>query len=119
MGTTPWMATISMFRRFSGARRSDGHREGRAFGARVSLGVIAHGAPIVYFTFPGLAALGVAHAATTRHLPGARPFGDPSAPFGPEAGRALAPAGLDLGRVAFARQVHGVEVARVTKPGHV
>jgi len=80
--------------------------------------VIAHGTPAVYFTFPGLAELGVAHAATTRHLPGARPFGDPKAPFGPEADVALGPAGLDLGRVAFARQVHGVDVARVTKPGH-
>jgi copper oxidase (laccase) domain-containing protein len=84
----------------------------------VGPGAIAHGTPVVYFTFPGLADMGLAHAATTRHLPGARPFGDPAAPFGAEAGAALAPAGLDLGRVAFARQVHGVDAARVTKAGH-
>jgi hypothetical protein len=80
--------------------------------------VIAHGAPAVYLAFPRLAELGLAHAATTRHLPGARPFGDPASPFGPEAAVALAPAGLDLGRAAFARQVHGVEAARVVRPGH-
>src|SRR5262245_66289459 len=79
--------------------------------------VIAHGSPPVYFTFPGLAELGVAHATTTRHLPGARPFGDPSAPFGEEAGAALAPAGLDLARAAFARQVPGVPSARATAAG--
>jgi YfiH family protein len=73
---------------------------------------------VVYFTFRGLAASGVPHAATTRHLPGARPFGDPASPFGAAAAAALAPAGLDLGRVAFARQVHGVQSTLVTKAGH-
>jgi YfiH family protein len=80
--------------------------------------VIPHGAPTVYLTFRGLAAAGIPHAATTRHLPGARPFGDPVSPFGAEAAAALAPAGLDLGRVAFARQVHGVERALVARAGH-
>jgi YfiH family protein len=72
----------------------------------------------MYFTFPSLIDIGLAHAATTRHLPGARPFGDPASPFGVEAAAALVPAGLDLGRVAFARQMHGVDPARVTKAGH-
>jgi YfiH family protein len=75
--------------------------------------LIAHGEPPVYFTFPGLARAGLAHATTTRHCPGlgARRRGD--APFGDETRAALAPAGLDLTRVAWARQVHGADVARV------
>jgi YfiH family protein len=80
--------------------------------------VIGHGEPVVYFAFPGLSQVGLAHAVTTRHLPGARPFGDPQAPFGEEAAVALAPAGIDLARAAFARQVHGIDVARVAKAGH-
>ncbi len=80
--------------------------------------MISHGAPVVYFTFATLAAAGLPHVATTRHLPGARPFGDPVSPFGAEAAAALAPAGLDLGRAAFARQMHGVDHARVAKAGH-
>jgi YfiH family protein len=80
--------------------------------------VIAHGgAPPLYFTFPVLGALGVRHATTTRHFPGARPFGDVTSPFTPEARAALQPAGIDLADVAYARQVHGVDHARMTKGG--
>jgi YfiH family protein len=84
----------------------------------LDVGVTPHGDPVAYFTFPGLAGVGLAHATTTRHLPGARPFGDPVSPFGAEAAVALAPAGLHLGRAAFARQMHGVDAARVTAGGH-
>jgi YfiH family protein len=38
-------------------------------------------------------------------------------PFRPETAQALVPAGLDLGRVAWARQVHGAGVARVATSG--
>jgi YfiH family protein len=80
--------------------------------------VIAHGGePALYLTFSRLGALGVRHATTTRHFPGARPFGDVRSPFTPEARAALLPAGLDLAEVAYARQVHGVDHARMTKGG--
>ena len=71
----------------------------------------------MYFTFAGLTGLGVPHATTTRHCPGVASFAapiDPRAPrppFGPETAPALRPAGLDLSRVGYARQVHGAEAA--------
>jgi purine-nucleoside/S-methyl-5'-thioadenosine phosphorylase / adenosine deaminase len=81
--------------------------------------VIAHGAPVLYFTFRSLGAIGLPHATTTRHFPGVRPFGNSTStsPFTPEALAALEPTGLDVGRAGFARQVHGVERARVTTGG--
>jgi YfiH family protein len=72
----------------------------------------------MYYTFAGLAAVGIPHATTTRNLAGTRPFGDPVSPFGDAAIAALGPAGLDMSRAAFARQMHGVDRARVAKPGH-
>jgi YfiH family protein len=74
------------------------------------------GAPL-YFTFSSLEAIGLRHATTTRHFPGTRPFGAVTSPFLPEAREALLPAGLDLTKVAYGRQVHGVAHARVTSGG--
>lgn len=85
--------------------------------------LIAHGAPPAYFTFASLARLGVPHAATTRHCPGVLSFAEPISPVNPvspfraEAVQALAPAGLDMTRVAYARQVHGADTARVPAGG--
>ncbi len=82
-----------------------------------------HGAPPAYFTFPSLARLGVPHATTTRHCPGVASFAEPispaapAPPFRPEAAWTLAAAGLDLARVAYAKQVHGAEVARAPAGG--
>jgi YfiH family protein len=77
----------------------------------------AHGEPPVYFTFSSLTGLGVPHATTTRHGPeiGAAASGVP--PFDGPAADALAGAGLRMERVAWARQVHGAEVARVGASG--
>jgi hypothetical protein len=76
-----------------------------------------HGEPPVYFTFPGLTKLGVPHATTTRHCPGVGVWSDAMPPFRPDAAATLAPAGLDLTRVSWVRQVHGAEVARATTAG--
>jgi purine-nucleoside/S-methyl-5'-thioadenosine phosphorylase / adenosine deaminase len=85
--------------------------------------LVAHGEPAVYFTFPSLAGLGLPHATTTRHCPGIASFAEPilpqapRAPFRAEAGSMLADAGLDLGRVSYARQVHGAEAGRAPEGG--
>jgi YfiH family protein len=79
--------------------------------------LIPHGQPPYYFTFPGLAAGGLAHATTSRHCPGLRPWADAAGPFPPEGATALAPAGIDLARAAYARQIHGAHVASVAGPG--
>ncbi|MGH7391866.1 MAG: polyphenol oxidase family protein [Candidatus Rokuibacteriota bacterium] len=70
-----------------------------------------------YFTFPSLTAIGVAHATTTRSCPGIASWSETPSPFKAEAAAALRPAGLDLERVAWARQVHGAAVARVGQDG--
>jgi len=75
----------------------------------------AHGEPPRYFTFPALEALGLPHATTTRHCPGLE--GDARGPFAPAAVATLRAAGLDLARVAWARQVHGAAAARVAAAG--
>jgi purine-nucleoside/S-methyl-5'-thioadenosine phosphorylase / adenosine deaminase len=75
-------------------------------------GLKLHGEPPIYFTFPGLAAAGLPHVSTTRHFPGVTPSSQPSGPFDDDAHETLAGAGLDLSRVAYARQVHGAGVAR-------
>jgi YfiH family protein len=80
-------------------------------------GLLSHGEPPVYFTFPGLARLGLAHAATTRHCPGVTAWREAGSPFGPEAETALGAAGFDFTRLAWARQVHGSAVARVSRDG--
>jgi polyphenol oxidase len=85
--------------------------------------LVAHGEPAVYFTFPSLAGLGLPHATTTRHCPGIASFSEPispqapRAPFRVDASSALAGAGLDLGRVCYARQVHGAEAGRAPAGG--
>ena len=78
----------------------------------------AHGEPPRYFTFPSLVAAGLPHASTTRHCPGVTSPSQPTSPFTSDARDVLAAAGLDLARVAYARQVHGAEVAHgVTRAG--
>jgi YfiH family protein len=80
--------------------------------------LIPHGEPPRYFTFPGLAAAGLPHASTTRHCPGVAAPSEPTAPFTQDARDTLAAAGLDLARVAYARQVHGADVApAITRGG--
>jgi YfiH family protein len=76
-----------------------------------------HGEPPTYFTFPSLEALGLPHLTTTRLFPGVTSPSEPTAPFGAEAAAALRSAGLDPTRIAYARQVHGVAVARVSATG--
>jgi polyphenol oxidase len=82
-----------------------------------------HGEPTAYFTFDSLAELGVPHATTTRHCPGVASFAEPilpeapRAPFRAEASDTLRAAGLEMGRVGYARQVHGAEAARVPAGG--
>jgi purine-nucleoside/S-methyl-5'-thioadenosine phosphorylase / adenosine deaminase len=79
--------------------------------------LVPHGEPPRYFTFSGLAALGLPHATTTRHFPGVTSPSQPTAPFDDDARQALAAAGLDLTRVAYARQVHGAEALRAPTGG--
>ncbi|HEX3177858.1 MAG TPA: polyphenol oxidase family protein [Methylomirabilota bacterium] len=71
-----------------------------------------HGDPPVYWTFASLEAAGLPHVTTTRHCPGVTSPSQPTAPFNADARETLAAAGLDLGRVAYARQVHGADVVR-------
>src|SRR5262245_16128657 len=79
--------------------------------------LVPHGEPAWFFTFPGLTELGLPHATTARHCPGVNAWSDAAGPFGPEAVRALADAGLDVARVAWARQVHGADVVTVGRGG--
>ena len=79
--------------------------------------LVPHGEPPIYFTFSGLAALGLPHATTTRHFPGVTSPSEPTAPFDGRARAALATAGLDLARVTYARQVHGADALRVPTGG--
>jgi len=81
--------------------------------------LIPHGEPPRYFTFAGLAAAGLPHASTTRHCPGVTSPSQPTSPFTGEVREILAAAGLDLARVAYARQVHGAEVAHDVRRGGV
>jgi YfiH family protein len=71
-----------------------------------------HGNPPTYFTFEALAQAGLAHVTTTRHCPGVTSPSERTGPFNADARETLAAAGLDLERVAYARQVHGADVAR-------
>jgi YfiH family protein len=84
---------------------------------RVTTRLVSHGEPVLYFTFSGLAALGLPHATTTRHFPGVTSPSQPTAPFDAAARGALGTAGLDLSRVAFARQVHGADALRAPTGG--
>jgi polyphenol oxidase len=73
-----------------------------------------HGDPPAYLTFESLTRAGLAHVTTTRHCPGVTSPSERTGPFNADARETLAAAGLDLGRVAYARQVHGADVARAT-----
>jgi polyphenol oxidase len=94
---------------------SERRRERVIIGGMTSL--IPHGEPPRYFTFSALAAAGLPHATTTRHFPGVTSPNEPTAPFNGQAHAALAGAGLDLARVAYARQVHGAGVAHAITRG--
>jgi YfiH family protein len=89
----------------------------------VTSGLVAHGEPPDYFTFASLTRLGLPHATTTRHCPGVASFAEPISPRAPvssfraEAVTRLAGAGLDMARVAYAKQVHGADVARAPAGG--
>ena len=79
--------------------------------------LVPHGEPVRYFTFGGLAALGLPHVTTTRHFPGVTSPAQGTGPFDAGAREALRAAGLDLARVAYAKQVHGAEVLRAPTGG--
>lgn len=79
--------------------------------------LIPHGEPPRYFTFPALTAAGLPHASTTRHFPGVSSPSEPTAPFTAAARDALGAVGLDATRVAYARQVHGADVAHALTRG--
>src|SRR5205814_490044 len=87
--------------------------------AEKRLQLAPHGEPPRYFTFPALTAAGLPHASTTRHCPGVTSPSEPTSPFTPGARETLAAAGLDLSRVAYARQVHGADVAHALTRGGV
>jgi len=85
--------------------------------------LVAHGLPTEFFTFASLTSLGVPNATTTKHCPGIRSFAEPIVPEAPkppfraEAVAALGITGLEMGRVGYARQVHGADVARIPAGG--
>lgn len=80
-----------------------------------SLGCLtAHGDPPRYFTVDSLTRAGLPHVTTSRHCPGVTSPSEPAPPFNADARETLAAAGLDLARVAYARQVHGAAVARTS-----
>ena len=76
-----------------------------------------HGTPATHLGYAALTAAGIPNATTTRHCPEIPAVTGGKWPLGDEAVRAVAPAGIDLRRVAFARQVHGVAVALASGPG--
>ncbi len=78
-----------------------------------------HGEPPTFLTFDVLSAAGLPHATTTRHCPGIPSTGRATSPFRPDALPVLAEGGLDVSRVAYARQVHGAGVARAAAGGLV
>ena len=76
-----------------------------------------HGEPALYLTSPLLSRVGLRHLFSTRHLPGVRPWRDPRGPFDGAALATVDRGGLPADGFAFARQVHGADVATVTKSG--
>lgn len=79
--------------------------------------LVPHGEAPLYFTYASLTVLGVPHGTTTRHCPGIGAHGGAQSPFARAAADVLAPAGLEMERGAWARQVHGADVARVDAHG--
>ena len=80
-------------------------------------GFTPHGEPPSYFTFAGLTSLGVPHVTTTRHCVGIGAAAGERSPFEGAAGEMVEGAGLAVERAAWARQVHGADVARVDGAG--
>ena len=80
-------------------------------------GVEFHGQPSTHLTYNALTQLGVANATTTRHCPGTSRAANGRWPDGDEARQALDGTGIDLQRVAFAKQVHGIAVAFASGSG--
>src|SRR5262249_56597482 len=76
-----------------------------------------HGEPPLFLTSPLLSRAGLLHLFSTRHLPGVRPWRDPRGPFDAVALASVDRGGVPADGFAFARQVHGANVAAVTKPG--
>src|SRR5438046_8731663 len=79
--------------------------------------LMAHGDPPTHFMFPSLTGLGVPHVTTSRHCGGIGAAVSGVSPFTGPAVDVLERAGLPPGRVAWARQVHGADVARVEAGG--
>lgn len=79
--------------------------------------LVPHGDPPTHFTFSSLDAIGLPHATTTRLFPGVASPSEPTAPFNTEAAAMLVGVGFDPRRVAYARQMHGADVARVPATG--
>ena len=79
--------------------------------------LVPHGEPPGYFTYASLTALGVPHVITTRHCPGIGASGGANSPFARAATEVLALGGLEMGRAAWVRQVHGADVARADARG--
>ena len=79
--------------------------------------LLAHGDPPAYFTFPSLTEIGVVHATTTRHCHGIGTASAVPSPFAGAAVDLLRGAGLEMDRVAWGRQVHRADVARVGVAG--
>lgn len=79
--------------------------------------LIRHGEPPTHFRFSGLAALGLPHVTTTRHFPGVTSPSEPTGPFTTDAQAGLHAAGLDAGRLAYLKQVHGAEALRAPGGG--
>jgi hypothetical protein len=79
--------------------------------------LIAHGDPPTHYTFASLEEIGLPHLTTTRHCPGVTPSDLATGPFDSGATAVLASAGLDYARLAWARQMHGNDVARVGERG--
>ncbi len=78
-----------------------------------------HGDPPHYLTSDLLSGAGLRHLFSTRHLPGVRRWRDPRGPFDSSALRQADRGGLPADGFAFARQVHGADVAEVAEPGSV
>jgi YfiH family protein len=70
-----------------------------------------------YFTFSSLAKAGVVSLTTTRHCPEMGTALTKPSPFGSDVSEVLARAGLSMERVAWGRQVHRADVARVDAGG--
>ena len=76
-----------------------------------------HGDPPLYLTSGLLTRAGLLHLFSTRHLPGVRAWRDPRGPFDPSALAPVDRGGLPADGFAFARQVHGADVAVVSESG--